>query len=435
MARLCALCGNLSIFLHVLTKRWVGLLLFLSVLSAPAHAVTHRLKIPIGEFRVFNTAGDFSRLAVADPNIMDYTVISKRQILLNGKRPGNTNLHIWLEDSPDRDPIEVSVDVLDPKQTKLERLTSLEEKIEDINNNSTIQVTYTNRGVILGGKAKSEQEKQDVEKIVKAYMPDPDLEVSNVIQVWRKPRLVRMKVRILEIEETLSRTLGIDWGTMSGVSTVTTATGFHDQFTAGGSLAANIWPRYQIGLRKRFLATGLDAFMVRVNALIDSGIIRILAEPEVVALVGATSEVLIGGEIPIPVPGENNSVTIEWKQHGMTMRLTPELDDEERISADIFTELSTLDFANGVTLGGFTVPALKTTRATSKIHVKPGKTVFLSGLKRDVDSKKMTGVPGFSSLPVVGEAFLTRTRDRTTVDLIISVTPYLMEEEESDLGR
>ncbi len=409
---------------------WSAILLAPASVTLPQAIASEspRVKVAVGEFKTVSAPEDVVRIAVAAPDIADYTVISKREILVNGKKMGITSLNIWMKDKR----LNYLVEVADPRQAKLERLSALEDKIEEINNNPNIKITYTDRGVVLSGKAKSEEEKKDVEKVIRAYMPDKDQEVTNVIEVWRRPRLVRMKVRILEIEEKSSRELGIDWGSITNVTSVTTGGGlFHDQFSAAGTFSPNVWPRMQAGFRRSQAMTMIDPFMVQVNALIESGVIRILAEPEVVALIGAASDVLIGGEIPIPVAQSNNTVTIEWKEHGIKMKLQPDIDDEERVSALISAEVSTLDFTNGLKLSNFTVPAIKITRATSKIHVKPGRTVFLSGLKRETDEKTTTSVPGFSSIPVMGEAFVNRTKNRKTVDLIISVTPFLVEEEEA----
>lgn len=405
--------------------------LLVPVLSAGGDEL--RIGVVVGEFTRLTTPADIVRIAVADPLIMDYTVLAKREVLLNGKKVASTSLNIWMAGGLRRDYI---VDVTDHKQAKLRRLSSLEKRIEDIKNNPDIKVAITDRGVILSGKAKSEAEKMDVEKVIRAYMPDKDQDVTNVIDVWRKPKQVRLRVRVLEISESANRTLGIDWGSFisSGATAVTTNRDYRTNYVLSGSFSQNVGPRFMPFKKSGQVLTQLDAFMLRINALIDSGIIRILAEPDVVALIGGQSEVLIGGEIPIPVTGGNNTVTIEWKQFGIKMKVEPDMDFENRIYANIFTEVSTIDKANGVSLGGFVIPAIKTTRATSKIHVKPGQTVFLTGLKRETDDNKTSGVTGLSSLPVLGEAFITRSKSRTILDMIISVTPYLIEEESAGDG-
>lgn len=466
----------------------VLILLFAALtLSAPALGENSRIKVSVGEFKTLTTQDDVTRVAVANPDITDYIIISKREILLNGKKIGGTSLNVWMAGAQES----IQVEVIDHRAEKLSGIidnprveimfegediilngavrtsnergkagdaakaflggrgsvknliqidgfASLQQKMSEITENLDVKVTYTDRGVILSGKAKSPAEKADIERVIRAYLPDPNQDVTNVIEVWRKPRQVRMKVRVMEITETLNKSLGIDWGgfTLTAATVQTSNATFHNQYVASGSFTQGVGPRFIPNLRRGQAFTKLDPIMARVNALIEEGTIKILAEPEVISLVGGVSEVLIGGEVPIPVSGANNAVTIEWKEYGVKMKLEPEVDDEERISSNVFTEVSTLDFSNGVTLGGFTVPAIKTTRALSKIHCKSGRTIFLSGLKREIDQKSKRRTPFLSDIPTLGEAFVTRTRDREIVDLIISITPVLVEEEEViDLGR
>lgn len=314
--------------------------------------------VAAGEFKTITTQDDILRIAVAMPDVADYSVITKREILVTGKKTGITGLNIWMRNRMDN----YLVEVIDPTR--------------------------------------------------------------------RKPRQVRMKVRVMEISENASKSLGIDWGTFrhAAAPSVTIGGGQRDQYVVSGSFnqgAARYAP-----FKKSQPFSQVDPFMALVNALIDSGVIRILSEPEVVALCGERSDVLIGGEIPIPISTTNTGVTITWKEYGIKMQLEPDLDEEERITANVFTEVSTLDFTNGVTLSGVVVPALKITRAASKIHARTGATVFLSGLKSEKDAHTMRGLPGFSRLPPpLNKLFTTKVKERETAELIISVTPYLLEEQ------
>lgn len=316
--------------------------------------------LAVGEFKTIRTNDNILRIAVAMPDVADYSVISKREILIQGKKTGTTGLNIWMKGKMDN----YLVEVIDPTR--------------------------------------------------------------------RKPRQIRMKVRVMEISEKATKTLGIDWGTWrySAASSITTPTGLHDEYLLGsGSFSQGGGGRILPGFRKGYSFTQIDPFMAFINALIDSGIIRVLSEPEVVALAGAKSEVLIGGEFPVPISSANSGVTILWKEYGIRMTLEPDVDEDNRITADIFTEVSTLDNSSGVIIAGSTIPALKITRATSKIHARSGKSVFLSGLKSEKDDVKTQSIPVLSDLPILGKAFSTQKKTKETTELIISVTPFLVEED------
>lgn len=323
------------------------------ILAAPAvcHAGAEHIKLSVGQYKTLTTTADVDRVAVAAPEIADFSVISKREVLISGKALGSTSVKIWMA------------------------------------NGST---TY-------------------------------------LVTVRRNPKQVRMRVRVMEISENASKSHGVDWGSFrhSSAPNVFTAGNAHDQYTLSGSFASGLLPR-AMAFKKSQAFTAADPFMVQINYLIESGVIRILSEPEVVALSGARSDVLIGGQVPVPLVTQNQ-ISVEWKDFGIKMSLEPVIDEDNRISAKIYTEVSTLDFSNSVTMQGFVLPALKITRATSEISVAAGKTVFLSGLKREITTKSSKGLPILSALPVVGNVFGTNSKKLDKVDLIISVTPDLVE--------
>lgn len=325
--------------------------LFLAWPACGAAGADQQIKMSVGEYRTIMVDSVVDRVAVAAPDVADYTVVSKHEVLISGKTIGSTSVKIW-----------------------------------------------------SGGR-----------------------NATYAVTVRRNPRQVRMRVRIMEISENASKSFGVDWGAFrhSASPSVFSAVNSHDQYTLSGSFMSGSLPRV-MPFKKSQAFTAMDPFMVQINYLIESGVIKILSEPEVVALSGARSDVLIGGQVPVPLVTQNQ-ISVEWKDYGIKMSMEPVIDDDNRISAKIYTEVSTLDFANAVTLTGFVLPALKITRATSEISVEPGKTIFLSGLKREIDTKSSKGVPGLSTMPVVGSVFGTNSKRIDRVDLIISVTPYLVE--------
>ncbi|MBI4178094.1 pilus assembly protein N-terminal domain-containing protein [bacterium] len=311
------------------------------------------LTVPVGEFRTVTPPADILRIAVAAPEVADYSVISKREALISGKSAGSTTVKIWM-----------------PNET----------------------ITY-------------------------------------LVTVRKTPRQVRMHVRVMEISENAGKTQGIDWGSFrhSGAPDVSSPPGAHDQYALSGSFASGLLPRV-MNFKRSQAMTSMDPFMLQINYLIDSGVIRILSEPEIVALSGGRSDVLIGGQVPIPLVTQNQ-MSVEWKDYGIKMSLEPNIDDDHRITAKVYTEVSTLDFTNAVSQSGFLLPALKITRAASEISVEPGKTVFLSGLKREINTQSTRGVPGLSALPMLGKLFSNSVDKAERVDLIISVTPYIVRGE------
>ncbi|OGH55810.1 MAG: hypothetical protein A3G34_00110 [Candidatus Lindowbacteria bacterium RIFCSPLOWO2_12_FULL_62_27] len=403
-------------------------LLFLLAWAAAGYGEMSQIKVAVGEFKTVTAADRIVRIAVAAPDIADYTVISKREVLINGKSIGRTSMKVWTPD----DQVTYLVDVIDLKQARLESVIdnpSLVEKIRKVIGHPDVQVTSAGRGVILSGSVGTEAEKQSTEKILRAFLPDPDQDVTNILEVRRKPRQVRMKVRIMEISENAGKSQGIDWGSFrnSADPTVFRDRDLHDQYSLTGAFASGLPPRVALPFKKSRAFSMVDPFMMQINFLIDSGVIRILSEPEIVALSGARSDVLIGGQVPVPLM-TSTQISVSWKDYGIKMSLEPNIDIDSQVTAKIYTEVSTLDYTNAVTVSGFSIPALKVTQATSEIQVKPGQTIFLSGLKREINTKSEKGFPGLSGIPVVGNAFGTRNKKTDKVELVISVTPYIVDE-------
>lgn len=453
----------------------IALLLVFAIPASSGQPTNYHIKVPIGEFKTQTISGNITRIAISSPEIADYTIVNSREILINGKTTGRTSMKVWSGDQEDL----YMVEVIDLRQAKLEGMISnpnirvqfvgddivlngsvksqndkgragemagaflggkgsvknliqisgmdsIAEKVQRLLKNPDVVVTYTDRGVIISGTVETDNDRTNAEKVVKAYMPDPTQDLTNVLQIRRKPRQVRMKVRVMEISENASKTHGIDWGGYQGsVVTRTVTSGLHNQWTAGSAISG-IPPRVMLHLRRSNPLTVLDPFMAQVNWLVDSGIIRILAEPELVALSGAKSDVLIGGQIPIPMV-TSSQMSVEWRDYGIKMSLEPTIHEDSYVTAKIYTEVSTIDDANAVVTSGFSIPAIKITQASSEINVESGRTVFLSGLKRETVTKTHTGVRGLSEMPVWGSLFAAKGKTVDKIELIISVTPFIVD--------
>lgn len=419
--------------LFYLTRLPAALFMLFAIPASSGQPNNYTIKVTAGEFRPVTVEDDITRVAVAAPEIADYTVSSKREILINGKKAGSTTMRIWTAREDFAYTIEVKGSVGGAVQ-KVSGMESLSGKIQKIVNNPNVVVTYTDRGVIISGHVETELEKQKVEKVVRAYMPNPGKDekedlVTNVLDIRKKPQQVKIKVRVMEISEKATKTHGIDWGAFQQTAATAPSVNaaLHDQFIMGGTAKSGAAPRLVTPFRKSQAFTAVDPFMAQINYLIDSGVIRVLAEPEIVALSGAKSDVLIGGQIPVVFTTTTN-ISVTWKDYGIKVSLEPNIVDKNRVTAKIYAEVSILDKSNGVLLSGNLIPAIKLTQATSEINVEAGKTVFLSGLKREVLDRKVVGLPGLSEMPFIGSLFGTHTKTLDRTDLVISVTPEIIEE-------
>ena len=419
--------------------RFPAALLLLFVLPAAyGQSKNYTLRIPAGDFKTITVDNDITRVAVAAPDVADYTVASRREILISGKKIGSTTMKVWTA----QDQLTYSLNIVDihePKSgkaaTPISGPGSLNEKIQKIINDPNVFVSATDRGVIISGYIESDLLKAKVEKVVKAYMSDPTQDVTNVLDIRKKPQQVKLKVRVMDISEKVTKTYGIDWGTFqfsAVTSVVSPGSAFRNENIVSGSRVASSFPRVLAPLYKSPSMTAIDPFMAQIKYLIDSGVIKLLSAPEILAQSGAKTDIVIGGQIPVPSAtssGGSTQSSVEWRDYGIKMSLEPNIVDKTRVTAKIFLEVSSLDNSNAITISGSVIPAMKITQATSEINVEAGRTVFLSGLKQEKIDRHVTGIPGLSGMPIVGGLFGTHTKILEKSDLVVSVTADIVDEE------
>jgi pilus assembly protein CpaC len=177
---------------------------------------------------------------------------------------------------------------------------------------------------------------------------------------------------------------------------------------------------------------GSDTSMtVAFDALEAKGLVKTLAEPTLVALSGDTADFLAGGEFPIPVDQGDNSISVEFKEFGVSLAFTPTVLDDGLINLAISVEESTIDTrpnAPTITLGiGTRTPSLLTRRANTTIELRDGQSFAIAGLLQDDFSDTVEQVPWIGDLPILGTLFRSSSYRRGETELVILATPRLVK--------
>ena len=168
--------------------------------------------------------------------------------------------------------------------------------------------------------------------------------------------------------------------------------------------------------------------MVMINALEGSGFAYTLARPSLVALSGQSASFLAGGEVPIPVPSSgSDNVSIEYKEFGIRLTLTPTIVGRNRISLKVAPEVSELDYSNAVEIAGTTVPALTIRRTDTSISLADGESFVISGLISTRNSSQVNKFPGLGDIPILGAFFRETNINREERELLMIVTPHLVQ--------
>lgn len=397
-----------------------------------------------------------SSVFIADPDIADVQLKSPTVLYIMGKGAGSTT--IYAVDQQDAVLLNSVVNV----QQDVGRLAR---DIRQIDPSGHVQAKAVDDSIVLEGTVKDAAQGDDIRKMAARYVASPT-QVVNRLKI-DAPHQIDLHVRIAEVQRSVLKQFGINWdniqasagGTFGFVSGVTPLTALAQ---GGGSSITNIVPSLAsngsltgainggggpasiagfatptqtlIGNAKNnnfFGSFRSGDFMINalVDALAQNGLITILAEPNLVTVSGQKASFLAGGEFPIPISqgGSNNSVTIEWKQFGVSLNFTPSILGDGRIALHVAPEVSQLAPADGITVGNVSIPGLTTRRADTTVELGSGQTFAVAGLLQNQTQQQLQAYPWLGNLPVIGTLFRSTAFQRGETELVILVTPYLVK--------
>jgi pilus assembly protein CpaC len=368
-----------------------------------------KIELVKGKSLLIDTPLVLKRVSLADPEIADALVISPRQLYLTGKAVGTTNLTLWEENER----VFAMYDL-----TVFPDLSRLKEKLHEILPGEDIRVTATHDAITLFGSVSSTARLSQALEVANAFAPK---KVINLLQVAGVHQ-VMLEVRIAEMSRSVSKRLGFNFsvatqGQAFGVSQVNRLTTFDNFITEIGA-AINALFRLQSG------DVTLTSF---IDALKENGLVKILAKPTLVTLSGQEAHFLAGGEFPVPVPQQQNTITIEFKTFGVGLRFTPTVLSDQQISLKVAPEVSELDFANAVNFSGFVVPALTTRRASTVIELADGQSFAIAGLLDESVRESISKFPLLGDIPILGALFRSTSFQKSETELVIIVTPHLVK--------
>ncbi|MFL1528598.1 type II and III secretion system protein family protein [Pseudomonas sp. O230] len=322
-----------------------------------------------------------TRVAVGDPKVADVRVNGNQALLLTGMAPGATSLMVW------------TACASAPRQSM----------------------------VFVQGRATA------------AMTSTPQLPSDDPLL----PSQVQTDIRFVEVSRTKLKEAGTSIFGKGSNNFLFGAPGTvpNTAVTPGVVPLFNIDPRIAVPsiplLNDSFNIVwggGSSKFLGIVNALEGSGFAYTLARPSLVALSGQSASFLAGGEIPIPVPSANsNSYSIEYKEFGIRLTLTPTVVSHDRIALKVAPEVSELDYNNGVTIGGTTVPAFTIRRTDTSISLADGESFVISGLISTHNASEVSKFPGLGDIPILGAFFRNSQLKREERELLMIVTPHLVQ--------
>lgn len=372
------------------------------------------INVLIGQSRVIRFDQPIGRFSVSNPEVAEPVLVAPDQVLVNGKAVGQVNFIAWDQRGERAVVFDVSVRI---------NLTLVEGMIRQLFPQEQILLSQANGAVILSGTVGDARNSAQAEAAVQAA----GLKTVNLIQgPVRDAAQVQLQVRVAEVNRNKAR----EFGTAYAYQTRPGVGGFLNSGSGpasvtnldGGIISGTI----NSTLNLLFTSDNLTAFL---RALDTVGALRTLAEPNLIAMDGAQASFLAGGEFPVPIlqgSGGNANVTIQFKEFGVRLAFKPTIIDENHIRLEMTPEVSTLDFVNGVQLGGFSIPALRTRRATTSIELQNGQGFALAGLLDNSETRTLSKVPLIGDIPILGELFRSRSFQKQESELMFIVTAHIV---------
>jgi pilus assembly protein CpaC len=369
------------------------------------------IHLALNKSMVVDLPEDVRDVMVSSPTIADAVIRSNRKIYLIGVAVGETNVFLFGDGNRQIAQFELVV----ARDT-----AGLGDTIARSIPGAKIRVESLGDSLVLSGTAPSVEASTLAAEIAAKFIGDADgAKVVNTISVAGSDQ-VNLRVVIAEVQRNTAKQLGVDFSFSSTAGGVTFNPVVANPFGVAGSPLTDS----ALNITGDFNAT--------VRALAQDGVLKTLAEPNLTAVSGEAAAFLVGGEFPTVVGiDENGRVTYEFKPYGVSLNFTPVVLSPGRISLKIKTEISEIDNTSRLTIGGggndVTILGFKTRRAETTVELPSGGSLAIGGLVKDDVRQSLSGIPALMELPVLGALFKSRDFQRQQTELVIFVTPYVVD--------
>lgn len=354
------------------------------------------LSVPKNKSQVLKLDRAFARAMIGNPEIADVMPMSVNSIYVLGRTTGSTNLALY-----DRaGGLIAVVDVVVAPDTQ-----GLKRQIADTFGGEDVKVSSSNDNIMLEGQVSSPLAAERIMAMAETYSPG---KVLNMMSVG-SPQQVLLEVRISEMSRGTVKQLGINEASWKDG-----AIGRSGEVSNGPF----------VGVLAGLFGSSLN---IQFEALERQGLVRTLANPNLVALSGETANFLAGGEFPIPSGVDNNGrVTIVFKQFGVALAFTPTVLADGIINMRVAPEVSSIDRDVSVQLDGTTIPGLKVRRAVTSLELRDGQSFAMAGLIQSDFSDTVRAIPLLGKIPIIGALFRSTSFNKQETELVITVTPRIV---------
>ena len=402
--------GHLSwakyIALVAMLMGWIGLVSGTQI--ANADQLTHQtivvrkgmsLPVPVSE--------SFDRIAVSEPEIADAAPVSSQEYFVRGRTIGTTNILVYNE----RGNLVQLVDVL-----VMPNLDAVRSDLLALFPDENVDLRPVADRIHVSGSVTDEETMSHIMAVVESHAPGLSINAMKV----ELPAQVLLEVRFVEASRDDIRELG--FGTEVG------RPGDFLFLTSSGLISGD--PARAIG--QVFGGSGNTSIDFTLQALEEKGVVRTLAKPNLVSQSGQTASFLAGGEFPVPVATDEDTVTIEFKEFGVSLEFTPTIAREDRIVLQVAPEVSNLDPRNSVRLSNVEIPALSVRQINTQVELGNGESFAIAGLIQNEFQATELQTPLLGDIPILGNLFRSTRFKQNETELVVIITPHLVTPPESN---
>ena len=385
--------------------------------SSPLPDVATDIDLLVGRSTIVNVGSPIARVSLTVPDIADAMVTAPSQLLIHGKQPGTISLFVW-----DR------AGSIKTFEVKVRRdLTALTAQLKQLFPGEPIVAVGSGKDVVLSGTVSAAYVIEKAANVAGGYVEKKE----NVVNLLKQQEgvasnQVMLRVRFAEVSRSAVLELGASY--------------FLNKTNWAGRVAPPGVPAPDFDTDRGglvfsdflnlFLFNGKSGLGAAVQALQSKGLFQSLAEPNLVAIDGKEASFLAGGEFPIPIVQSgsgSNSVTIMFKEFGVRLSFTPTVLGGDLVRIKVKPEVSSLDFANAITLDGFRIPALSTRRTETEVELRDGQTFAIAGLLNNTLTNTLSKIPGIGDIPILGKLFQSKAHQKNLTELVVMITPVIIK--------
>ena len=430
---------------HSFLKTFFPAAVAFSLISPNVYAMPETLSINIKTSHYMDMGQQITRIAVGNPTVA--TVIqlpgsASEFLVVTKENPGSTALFVWTQDGVRHEYL-VVVSPEDPGQAML---------IENAIDLPDVHVKMVGERILLTGTVENQYEKNYALQTARLFVDgtsessilvgsgfDMSLDTTSASSVGRSgsldisksegkgriidmlqilhPTQIRLEAQIIEINSNNTQDLGLQYGANGSGGTFYFGQYYNRASSSNTTYFAN--PRFE-WLSKRF-----GPINATLSLLVSDGKAKILSRPSVMTLSGEQATIQIGGKIPYTSTNTNGSTNTQFENYGIILQFRPVVDSQGRINSMIHAEVSNISENNSVN----GLPIITTRSADSVINLNSGAPIVIGGLMDSSESKVISKIPLLGDIPILGEFFKHTSKSRDKSELIIVVTPYIIEEE------